>query len=95
MKFLEDYEFDANQIHKVEKNTPNLLANQIIEQKNVVSENIQYLKDLGVNNYREIFTDYSEMFLMDNSNFTEIFAKYDREDLVNKLEKNPAIIEYL
>ena len=35
------------------------------------------------------------MFLMDNSNFIEVFAKYDRDDLIEKLEKNMAIIEFL
>lgn len=95
MKFLENLEFDKKEITAVENNTPEVLANQIKEQKDLVTENLQYLKSLGVKNYREIFTNYSELFLMDNSNFTEIFAKYDREDLVKKLEKNMAIIEYL
>lgn len=95
MKFLENLEFDKKEITAVENNTPEVLANQIKEQKDLVTENLQYLKSLGVKNYREIFTNYSELFLMDNSNFTEIFAKYDREDLVEKLEKNMAIIEYL
>ena len=30
-----------------------------------------------------------------NNSFDEIFSKYDREDLVAKLEKNVAIMEYL
>lgn len=95
MKFLENLEFNKKEITSVEKNTPELLANQIKEQKDLVTENLKYLKELGVKNYREIFTNYSELFLMDNSNFTEIFAKYDKEDLIEKLEKNMAIIEYL
>ena len=95
MKFLENLDFNKKEITTVEKNTSELLANQIKEQKDVVTENLKYLKELGVKNYREIFTNYSEMFLMDNSNFIEIFAKYDREDLIEKLEKNMAIIEYL
>ena len=32
---------------------------------------------------------------MENKDFDEIFSKYDREDLVAKLEKNVAIMEYL
>ena len=32
---------------------------------------------------------------MDNSAFTEIFNKYDQTDLVDKLQKNIAIVEYL
>ena len=35
------------------------------------------------------------MFLLDSKTFDEIFSKYDRDDLVAKLEKNVAIMEYL
>ena len=51
--------------------------------------------DLGVKNIHDIFFHYYELFLMDYSNFTSIFNKYDREDLIEKLAKNIAIIEYL
>ena len=30
-----------------------------------------------------------------NSSFTEIFNKYDQNDLIDKLRKNVAIVEYL
>ena len=46
-------------------------------------------------NYKEIFNSYYGMFLMDNSSFTEIFNKYDQNDLIDKLRKNVAIVEYL
>ena len=45
--------------------------------------------------FKEIFTNYYELFLLDHSNFVNIFNKYDREDLIEKLAKNVAIIEYL
>jgi len=35
------------------------------------------------------------MFLMDHSNFVEIFSKYEPEDLIEKLKKNIKIVEYL
>ena len=63
--------------------------------KKLVSTNLKYLMDLGVKNYREIFLEYYDLFLLDHSNFMDIFNKYDREDLVDKLDKNVAIIEYL
>ena len=63
--------------------------------KKLVAANLKYLMDLGVKNYREIFLEYYDLFLLDNSNFIGIFNKYDREDLIDKLEKNVAIIEYL
>ncbi len=62
---------------------------------NVVNANIKYLKDLGVENYEEVFKNYYPIFLMDPSNFQEIFNKYDIVDLIDKIKKNVAIIEYL
>ena len=50
---------------------------------------------MGVTNLTEIFVRYHDMFLMDNSNFVEIFNKYDQKDLVSKLAKNVQIMEYL
>ena len=35
------------------------------------------------------------MFLMEPSAFDDIFSKYDKEDLIIKLEKNIAILEHL
>ena len=57
--------------------------------------NLEYLNDMGVTNLIEIFVHYHDMFLMDNSNFVEIFNKYDQKDLVSKLAKNVQIMEYL
>ncbi len=65
------------------------------ENQKLVKNNYQYLVDLGVKNSQDIFLQYYELFLMDYSNFTGIFNKYDRDDLVEKLEKNIAIVEYL
>ncbi len=62
---------------------------------NVVKANIDYLKDLGIENYKEVFKTYYPIFLMDPSNFQEIFNKYDIADLIDKIKKNVAIIEYL
>ena len=50
---------------------------------------------MGVTNLIDIFIHYHDMFLMDNSNFVEIFNKYDQKDLVDKLAQNVQIMEYL
>ena len=62
---------------------------------NVVRANINYLKELGVENYIDIFKNYYPMFLMDASAFANIFNKYDRSDLLDKINKNITIIEHL
>ena len=71
------------------------MLNAFNEAYKLVSANITYLNDLGVKNTSDIFFNYYELFLLDHSNFRAIFDKYDKEDLVEKLAKNVAIVEYL
>ena len=77
------------------ENIPALAVEKLNENEEVVTNNIKYLLELGVTNYVEAFVKFYNMFLIDNETFDEIFSKYDREDLVAKLEKNVAIMEYL
>lgn len=95
MKFLEKYEFDKEQIADFLNNSPKKLIDAVKENKKLVCANIEYLKDLGVTNYQDIFLEYYDMFLLDHSNFTSIFSKYEPEDLIEKLNKNIKIVEYL
>ena len=95
MKFLEKYDFDKEVIADFLNNSPKKLIDEIKKNKKLVSENIDYLKTLGVDNYQDIFLEYYDMFLLDHSNFVEIFSKYEPEDLIEKLNKNIKIVEYL
>lgn len=95
MRYLENYGFKETEIKWLEENVCQTLKKALIEEQKLVGTNIEYLKNLGVLNYKEIFNNYYGMFLMDNSAFTEIFNKYDQADLVDKLQKNIAIVEYL
>ncbi len=95
MKYLEELNFSPDVIAEILDNTPDKILSLLEKQEKLVSENIGYLRDLGVKNYQEIFIRYYDMFLLDNSNFKEIFEKYDRDDLIAKLEKNINIVEYL
>jgi len=95
MKFLEKFDFNKEEIANFLNNSPKKLIDAIKENKKLVSENISYLKELGITNYQEIFLEYYDMFLMDHSNFVEIFSKYEPEDLIEKLKKNIKIVEYL
>lgn len=95
MKFLEQLDFSKDEIDEILDNTPERLLEVIKTQKKLVTENINYLKSLGITNYQEIFIKYYDMFLMDNSNFVGIFDKYEKEDLIAKLNKNINIVEFL
>lgn len=95
MKFLEKYDFNKEEIADFLNNSPKKLIDAVKDNKKLVCENISYLKDLGITNYQAIFLEYYDMFLMDHSNFVSIFSKYEPKDLIDKLNKNIKIVEYL
>ncbi len=95
MKFLEKLGFSKDEIQTFCDSVADVMLETLEKNKKLVKANIEYLEELEVKNIHEIFFQYYELFLMDHSNFEEIFNKYDREDLVEKLEKNVAIVEYL
>lgn len=95
MIFLKEVGFSEDVIQELEKNIPAILAKNVAKQKEVVKANISFLQSLGIKNVEEAFMAYSSMFIMNPTKFQEIFNKYDREDLIKKIEKNVAIIEHL
>ena len=95
MQYLKNYGFSNSEIGWLNDNVTPAIKKELDLEEKLVSANLDYLKDLGVENYKEISNSYYGMFLMDNSSFTEIFNKYDQNDLIDKLRKNVAIVEYL
>lgn len=80
---------------EIKNNIPDELKRDLEYNQDLVQENIRFLRELGIENYQEIFKLYYPMFLMDASNFQEIFNKYEKADLIDKINKNIAIIEHL
>lgn len=74
---------------------PEELKLDLENNSDLVKANINYLKELGIENYQEVFKTYYPIFLMDASNFKDIFSKYEISDLIDKINKNIAIIEHL
>ena len=93
--FLAKKAFSEAEIDEVSKNMSVAMAKALNDNKRLVGINLDYLVKIGVNNYKDIFKSYYELFLLDHSSFEDIFNKYDQDDLVEKLAKNVAIIEYL
>ena len=91
MNFLDNEEM-AKDIFEV---IPNVLKIDLENNKDLVKTNINYLKELGVERYIEVFKCYYPMFLMDASSFANVFNKYDKIDLLDKINKNITIIEHL
>ena len=94
MEFLNKY-FDNDTIMYLNDNVPKIILEELEKEQKLVSKNISFLKDLGVSNIDNIFKNYYDMVLMDPELFSEIFNKYDKEDLIEKLKKNLTIIEHL
>lgn len=95
MSFLEEYDFDKEEIQECVDNTPKKVSKLLEKHLELVKVNLKYIKDLGIKTYKEIFINYPEMFLMDASNFSEMFSKYNTEELIEKLNANFKMVEYL
>lgn len=95
MKFLEKYGFTNEDISEFENNTPKKIMDLITEHQDLVEINLEFIKKLGTNVYKEIFINYPDMFLMDASNFSGMFSQYETEELIEKLNNNFKLVEYL
>lgn len=95
MTFLEKFGFGKNDIEALKENSTSALIKELEAHKKLVSKNLEYLNNIGVTNLSEIFINYHDMFLMDNSNFVAIFAQYEPKSLIEKLAKDVRIMEYL
>lgn len=95
MNYLLDYNFSEAEINEFKASNKAFIIEKVNEYQELIKQNIIFLKDLGVINYKEIFKRHAEMFLMDSNAFAEIFEKYDREDLIEKLKANPDLVEQL
>ncbi len=95
MEFLKGVGFDAEEIQKLNNSIPDLIFNLLLDQEKLVITNIDYLKNLGITNYKNIFLKFYEVFLLDHSTFKAMLDKYETPDLIKFLEKDLNIFEYL
>ena len=95
MNYLEELGVSNEMIDELNDNTPDKLLDLLKDNQKLVTANINYLKELGIEKYPEILVRFPDMFLMDNSNFKDVFAKYELNDLIEKINKNVGIVEFL
>ena len=95
MKFLEKYGFDNEEIQECLDNTPKKLQDKISKHLDLVEENLKFIQGLGIDTYKEIFINYPDLFLMDASDFNKKFSQYEAEDLIERLNANFKLVEYL
>lgn len=94
MNFLKEYGFEEVDINEFLENTPEKIKEAIKTHEKLVIVNIEYLKNLGVITYKEIFINYPDMFLMDASTFEKSFSQYETKELLEKLNANYKIVKY-
>lgn len=94
MNFLKEYGFEEVDINEFLENTPEKIKEAIKIHEKLVRVNIEYLKNLGVITYKEIFINYPDMFLMDASTFEKSFSQYETKELLEKLNANYKIVKY-
>ena len=94
MNFLKEYGFEEVDINEFLENTQEKIKEAIKKHEKLVRVNIEYLKNLGVITYKEIFINYPDMFLMDASTFEKSFSQYETKELLEKLNANYKIVKY-
>ncbi len=95
MKFLEKYDFNSEDIEEFINITPKKMMDKIKDNQELIEANLSFLKGLGIKTFKEIFFDFPAIFFMDNSNFQEKFNKYVKESLIERLNENYKVVEYL
>lgn len=95
MKFLEKYDFNSDDIEEFINCTPKSVMDKIKQNKKLVEANLAFLKSINIKTFKEIFIDYPTIFFMDNSTFKEKFNKYVKESLIERLNENYKVVEYL
>ena len=84
-----------NTIEKLNVNLSKKAVDELNKHLKLVSNNIKYLTDMGINNIDMVYSNYYDLFLLDHSKFVSIFSKYEASDLVDKISSNIEIIEFL
>lgn len=95
MNFFEKFGFLEDEQKEYEDITPEEIKKMISKHNKLVETNLQFLKDLEINTYKEIFINYPDMFLMDASNFEKYFNRYEKEALLEKLNTNYKVVKFL
>ena len=95
MRYLSDLGISENTITKLNNLLPYLEHEALEKHSALVTKNINYLKNVGIDNIDLVFSNYYDLFLLDSSKFESIFNKYEASDLADKINKNAEIIEFL
>lgn len=93
LEYLFDFGLGIGDISLLKDNVDDNTFGELTLFEGIVKENIQFMKDFGIDNFVQVVIKYPEIFLRDGDSFKNIFSKFDRDDLIEKVEKNPAVFK--
>ena len=94
-RYINKLNISEKEIEKIIFNNPKVIIEQLRLKQDLVETNFNFLVNLGITNVKNIFVNYAEIFLLDSSLFKRKFSKYNKEDLIEKLDANMDIILFL
>lgn len=95
LDYLKESDFTEDDVVIMESKLNKDILDQLVTFPELVLTNYYYLKDIGINNIKEVFMNHAQMFILNPDKFKAIFTKYDKQDLIRCIEKNAAVIEQL
>lgn len=95
VEFLKGLNLSEEEKDEIIENNPKAIVDELKELEKLVMMNYNFLNDYGIKNTKSIFLKYSELFLQEPSIFKRIFTKYNKADLIEKLDKNIDLIVLL
>lgn len=93
LTYLYDFGLDSRDLDSLKETVDERTFSELTLFEGLVKENLQFMKDFGLNNYIQVVVKYPEIFLRDAESFRNIFSKFDRDDLLQKVEKNVAVFK--
>lgn len=93
LEYLFDFGLGIGDISLLKDNVDDNTFGELTLFEGIVKENIQFMKDFGIDSFAQVVIKYPEIFLRDGDSFKNIFSKFDRDDLIEKVEKNPAVFK--
>lgn len=94
-EYLKELNLSEAEQEIIMKNNPKAIIDELKLLEKLVLKNYKFLDDYGIKNTKSIFLKYSEIFLQEPSIFKRIFTKYNKTDLVEKLDKNIDLVVLL
>lgn len=93
LSYLYDFGLDSQDLEKIKETASEETYREISLFEGIVGENIRYMKDFGVANYAQVVIKYPNIFVRDAESFRNVFSKFDKDDLIAKVAKNPAVFK--